>query len=121
MLIGAVVLIGVGHTVSGSSISRLRARQSRQQQKKTQNDNGEGSGFEAGGGSLKFEHGRRLSNGGDGGVPVHGQGRFGQPKLGRSLKSTRDPQCNLPEAFSCTLNTTAIGMIESGFATYYDE
>lgn len=40
---------------------------------------------------------------------------------GRSLKSTRDPQCNLPEEGPCTLVTTAIGMVESGFATYYDE
>lgn len=40
---------------------------------------------------------------------------------GRSLKSTQDPQCNLPVENPCTLNTTAIGMVESGSATYYDE
>lgn len=39
----------------------------------------------------------------------------------RSLLSTRDPQCNLPEEDPCTLNTTAIGMLEDGYATFYDE
>ena len=38
----------------------------------------------------------------------------------RSLLSTRNPACTLPEADPCTLNTTAIGMVEAGFATYYD-
>ena len=39
----------------------------------------------------------------------------------QSLVSLRDPQCNMPEAMPCTLNTTAIGMLERGYATYYDE
>lgn len=39
----------------------------------------------------------------------------------RSLISTRDPQCMLPTEDPCTLNTTAIGMVEAGYATYYDE
>ena len=38
----------------------------------------------------------------------------------RSLLSTRNPACTLPEADPCTLNTTAIGMVEAGYATYYD-
>lgn len=39
----------------------------------------------------------------------------------RSLKSTRNPQCTMPLEDPCTLNTTAIGMVEAGYATYYDE
>lgn len=58
------------------------------------------------------------------------KGRFVEPpnahvrngrRYGRLLKSTNDPQCNLPVEDPCTLNTTAIGMVESGSATYYDE
>lgn len=117
VLVGAVVFIGVAQTASGSSASRLRARQSQQhqQQQQVQNGNSKASGPE-------YQHGRRLTNGDGGEVAVPDQGRFG---LGlpqqQSLKSTRDPQCNLPEELSCTLNTTAIGMVENGFATYYDE
>lgn len=40
---------------------------------------------------------------------------------GRRLISTRDPQCTWPTGDPCTLNTTAIGMVEQGTATYYDE
>lgn len=39
----------------------------------------------------------------------------------RSLQSTGDLRCNMPEEEPCTLNTTAIGMVERGYATYYDE
>lgn len=98
VLVGATVLIGVAQTASGSSASRLRASQSQQ----AKNNLGKGNRFNAGGGHASV------------------QGRYGLPQQ-RSLKSTRDPQCNLPEAFPCTLNMTAIGMVESGFATFYDE
>lgn len=109
MLVGAAVLTGVVQTASGGSVGRVRAGQSRQAQ------------HDKAGGNLDHGHGRRTSNGaGAGGVSAF-QGRYGEPHRPRSLKSTRDPQCNLPEAFPCTLNTTAIGMLESGFATYYDE
>lgn len=63
---------------------------------------------------------RRKNNsaGFDGGIMESRRYAHG---YGRSLKSTRDPQCNLPVENPCTLNTTAIGMVESGSATYYDE
>lgn len=38
----------------------------------------------------------------------------------RSMLSTRDPSCTMPTADPCTLNTTAIGMVEAGYAVYYD-
>lgn len=39
----------------------------------------------------------------------------------RSLAQTQNPQCTMPEEDPCVLNTTAIGMVEQGYATYYDE
>lgn len=39
----------------------------------------------------------------------------------RSLLQTRNPECTMPLEDPCTLNTTAIGMVEAGYATYYDE
>lgn len=39
----------------------------------------------------------------------------------RSLVQMRNPQCTMPEEDPCVLNTTAIGMVEQGYATYYDE
>eukprot|EP00752_Nemacystus_decipiens_P009660 g8630.t1 len=130
---GAVVLIGVAQAASGSSVSRLRAsqlqrlpQQQQQQQRQAQNDITENGGLKTGGGSgsgnLEYERDRRVSHGvGDGvAVPARGQFGLGLPQV-QSFKSTRDPQCNLPEEFPCTLNTTAIGMVESGFATFYDD
>ena len=39
----------------------------------------------------------------------------------RSLLQSHNPQCTMPLEDPCTINTTAIGMVEAGYATYYDE
>ncbi|CBN73905.1 hypothetical protein Esi_0009_0012 [Ectocarpus siliculosus] len=90
-LAGAAVLIGLAQSSSGSGWSGLRAGQ----------NYGDVSNVDA-------THDARLGLGG---------GEWGGV---RSLQEATDPLCSLPEEDPCTLNTTAIGMVEWGTSTYYD-
>lgn len=90
----------------------LRPRPGGQQQQQQDADNVVGH----------YDYGRQHnSNAGAGDGRSGSNGDYAAGQYGRSLKSIRDPQCTMPEADPCTLNVTAIGMVESGFATYYDE
>ncbi|CAM9200895.1 unnamed protein product [Ectocarpus sp. 12 AP-2014] len=92
VLLGAAVLIGLAQPSSGSGWSGLRAGQYYR----------DGSNVDAG-------YDARLGLGG---------GEWGGV---RSLQTATDPLCSLPEENPCTLNTTAIGMVEWGTSTYYDD
>lgn len=89
-MVGAVVLIGLAQAASGSDWKGLRFGR-----------------YYRDGSNFDVAHVARLGLGGG----VRG---------GRSLQTDTDPQCSLPEINPCTLNTTAIGMVESGTSTYYD-
>ncbi|CAM9682308.1 unnamed protein product [Scytosiphon promiscuus] len=103
----AVVLLGVAHPsfTTAKSWRRLKV-QNTQHHKVARPVRDMRRGSFGGGFDGRIMESRRHAY-------MHGEGR--------SLKSTRDPQCNLPAENPCTLNTTAIGMVESGSATYYDE
>jgi len=92
-VLGVAVVFCVAQTAVSNSPGRLRARQ--------------------GDGARNSDN-----NGGSGGASVW---RNFLPQQQQSLKSVLDPQCNGQETYPCTLNTTAIGMVERGYATYYDE
>lgn len=90
-MLGVAVVIGVAQTAVGNS---------------------------SGAGRLRARQGNGAQN-----KDIHGGDAFGwgdRLPQQRSLAST-GPQCTMPEGNPCTLNTTAIGMLERGYATYYDE